>query len=173
MTVPPELESALLELVRHKTWATLGLIEHCRGLPDEHLDASIAGTFGTIRDTLRHLVDSDEGYYQDLTGERLWEELPEEGPVPLDELARRIRELAPRWEGLARAADIQGREIVTKDDGWDVPGGVPLAQAIHHADDHRTHVLTVLGARGLEVPSFSVWRHAIATGTMTRRSASS
>jgi uncharacterized damage-inducible protein DinB len=33
------VDGALLELYRHKTWATLRLIEHCQGLEDEHLDA--------------------------------------------------------------------------------------------------------------------------------------
>jgi uncharacterized damage-inducible protein DinB len=46
------MHAALIELVRHKTWVTLRLIEHCRALDDEHLDASIPGTYGTIRDTL-------------------------------------------------------------------------------------------------------------------------
>jgi uncharacterized damage-inducible protein DinB len=53
------MNDVLLELYRHKTWATLRLIEHCQGLGDEHLDATIPGTFGTIRDTLRHLVNSE------------------------------------------------------------------------------------------------------------------
>ncbi len=32
--------NGLLEMFRHKTWATLRLIEHCQGLEDEHLDAT-------------------------------------------------------------------------------------------------------------------------------------
>jgi uncharacterized damage-inducible protein DinB len=30
------------------------LSEYCQGLPDEHLDATISGTFGTVHETLRH-----------------------------------------------------------------------------------------------------------------------
>ena len=41
--------NALLELFRHKTWATLRLIELCQSLAAEDLDATIPGTFGTIR----------------------------------------------------------------------------------------------------------------------------
>jgi uncharacterized damage-inducible protein DinB len=51
------MNGALLSMYRHKTWATLRLIEHCQGLADDHLDATIPGTYGTIRDTLRHLVE--------------------------------------------------------------------------------------------------------------------
>jgi hypothetical protein len=48
-----------------------------------------------------------------------------------------------------------------------------MAQAIHHGDDHRGHVLSILGALGLEVPELSVWDHAIATGMMRQTEASS
>lgn len=54
---PKTMAGTLLELYRHKTWATLRLIELCQGLADEHLDATIPGTFGTVRETLRHLVE--------------------------------------------------------------------------------------------------------------------
>ena len=79
------MTGTLLELFRHKTWATLRLIEYCQGLADEHLDATIPGTFGTIRETLRHLVGSEEGYFSILTRKRLSDPLPD-GVVKLDEL---------------------------------------------------------------------------------------
>jgi hypothetical protein len=49
---------------------------------------------------------------------------------------------------------------------WRMLRAVPMAQAIHHADDHGTHVLSILGARGLEVPSLSVWGYADSVGLM-------
>jgi uncharacterized damage-inducible protein DinB len=156
------MNGVLLELYRHKTWATLRLIEHCQGLDDEHLDATIPGTFGTIRDTMRHLVRSEEGYFWTVTGERLSEPIAD-GPVPLAELAERIRRLGPRWEALAQDADAASREVTTRD-GWRMRGAVPMAQAIHHADDHRSHVLSILGARGLEVPDLDVWGYAESAG---------
>ncbi len=152
------MNEVLLELYRHKTWATLRLIEHCQSLDDEHLDATIPGTFGTIRDTLRHLVRSEEGYFWTVTRERLSEPLPD-GPVTLEELAERIRRLGPRWEILAQDPDAPSREVTTRD-GWRMPGAVPMAQAIHHADDHRSHILSILGARGLAVPDLDVWSYA-------------
>jgi cyclophilin family peptidyl-prolyl cis-trans isomerase/uncharacterized damage-inducible protein DinB len=158
------MSGALLELYRHKTWATLRLLDHCRGIADEHLDATIPGTYGTIRETLRHLVDSEEGYFRLATGERLSEPLPD-GPAPLDELAERIRRLGPRWEAAAEVADLQAREVKTND-GWRLPASVPMAQAIHHADDHRSHILSIIGARGLEVPELDIWAYAESAGQM-------
>jgi uncharacterized damage-inducible protein DinB len=71
------MNDALLELYRHKTWATLKLIELCQSLDDEYLDATIPGTYGTVRETLRHLVNAEEGYLRQLTLKRFWEPLPE------------------------------------------------------------------------------------------------
>jgi uncharacterized damage-inducible protein DinB len=161
------MAGTLLELYRHKTWATLRLIEYCQGLADEHLDATTPGTFGTIRETLRHLVEAEEGYLGTVTRERSPDPLPD-GSVSLDELARRIRRLGPRWEALAQDPDVASREVTTSD-GWRMPAAVPLAQVIHHADDHRSHVLSILGARGLDVPEpngLDVWGYAEATSLM-------
>lgn len=152
------MNGALLELYRHKTWATLRLIEHCQSLDDEHLDATIPGTYGTVPNTFWHLVEADEDYFSVMTGEPLPEPLPD-APVPLGTLAERIRRLGPRWEVLAQDTDLPST-TVTFPDGVSWPGAVLLAQAIHHAAEHRTHILSILGARGLEVPRLDVWAYA-------------
>ena len=160
------MNDALVELYRHKSWATLTLIEFCEGVGDEVLDASTPGTYGTIRDTLRHLVSAEEGYFARLTGKRLSDPLPD-GPAPLEDLAERIRRLSPHWEELALDSFVAVRKVTTSD-GWRIPGAVVMAQAIHHADDHRTHVLSVLSARGVEGPDLDVWSFADATGEAQR-----
>jgi hypothetical protein len=55
---------------------------------------------------------------------------------------------------------------VTADDGVQMPGAVPMAQAIHHADDHRTQMLSILGSRGLDVPRLDVWAFARSRGLL-------
>lgn len=162
------MNGALLELYRHKTWATLRLIAHCQGLAGEHLDATIPGTYGTVRDTLRHLVDSEEGYLSIVTRQPFHtkeaaaaftrpDQMPD-GPIPLDELAERIRRMGPQWETLAQDPDLPDRQVTTTD-GFRLAAAVPMAQAIHHGDVHRAHVLSILGARGLEVPELDVWEY--------------
>ena len=153
---------ALLELFRHKTWATLALIEFCKDVGDQVLDASTPGTYGSIRDTLTHLVRAEEGYFRRVTDRRLAGPLPD-GPAPLDELATRIRRLGPEWEAVARDAEAAGRDVTT-DDGWRLQAALVIAQAVHHADDHRTHVMSVLGAHGIEGPDLDLWSYADATG---------
>ena len=156
------MSEALVELFGHKTWATLALIEFCQGIGDEVLDATTPGTYGSIRDTLRHLVQSEEGYFRRVTDRRLSEPLPD-GPVALSELAARIRRLGPEWEKAARDESLARRDVTT-DDGWRLKAALVMAQAVHHADDHRTHVMSVLSACGVEGPDLDVWSYADATG---------
>jgi len=151
--------SVLLELLRHKTWATLQLIEFCQGLAPEHLDASIPGAYGTVRETFRHLFSADEGYFRSVTGEDI--PPPPEG-AGLGALADRFREHAKRWETLFQDASLPDKTVYNR---WGSASAVaPMAQSIHHADDHRTHILSILGARGIEVPELDVWAFGAEAG---------
>jgi uncharacterized damage-inducible protein DinB len=164
------MNDALTELFRHKTWATLLLIEALQRMDDEVLDLTTPGTYGTIRATLHHLVAADESYLATATGERPDHPLPA-GEVPLETLAALTRKLGPRWEAVAGDPGIARRELTTGD-GWRTTAAIPIAQAIHHAECHRSHVLSILGAHGLALPGLDigedldVWHHAIAEGLM-------
>ena len=155
--------SALVELFGHKTWATAGLLEFCAKLGDDVLDATTPGTYGSIRDTFHHLVRAEEGYFARITGQRFFKPLERDQHVRLDELAARIKRLGPEWEALANDSAIADR-VVTTDDGWRLKAAIIMAQAVHHADDHRTHILSVLSARGVEGPDLDVWAYAGANG---------
>jgi uncharacterized damage-inducible protein DinB len=156
------MSTTLLELYRHKTWATLQLMEFCGRLGDDQLDASAPGTYGSVRDTLTHLVRAEEGYFWRITDRRLSEPLGK-GGAPLDDLVERIKRLGPEWEKLAVDGEV-GERLVTTPDGWRQKAKIVMAQAIHHADDHRTHVLTVLSVNGIEGPDLDLWSYAQATG---------
>ena len=54
----------------HHVWATLRLMDACSQLSDEQLQTSLPGTYGSILDTMRHLVGSDAGYLNRLSGGR-------------------------------------------------------------------------------------------------------
>jgi uncharacterized damage-inducible protein DinB len=55
------------------------------------------------------------------------------------------------------------------DEVFAVRAGVFLAQALHHANEHRAQVCTILSAGGYEPPDVSAWGYALATGRMTTR----
>jgi hypothetical protein len=91
-----------------------------------------------------------------------------DGPVTLEELAERIRRMGPKWEEIAQDADLPGRDV-TATDGWHMPAAVVMAQTIHHAGDHRTHIMSILGARGLDLPGpndLDAWGYAEDLGLM-------
>ncbi len=150
--------SVLLELLRHKTWATLEVIELCQRLAPEVLDASLPGTYGSIRDTLRHLLRSDAGYFFTVTGENTG--APED--AGLGALADSFKQRAGRWEALFQDPTVTDKDVSTR---WGTCKALaPMAQSIHHADDHRTQVLSILGAQGIEVPDLDVWEWGSRSG---------
>jgi len=53
----------LTTLFSHNLWANLRLLERCAGLTREQLDASLAGTYGSIRDTLQHVATAERSYF--------------------------------------------------------------------------------------------------------------
>ncbi|HKB17417.1 MAG TPA: hypothetical protein VKF28_00160 [Candidatus Dormibacteraeota bacterium] len=76
-----------------------------------------------------------------------------------------------------RSADllIEAAGRITEDDVVDTEYGggrsrlslgVVLIQAMHHGNDHRTHVCSILGAHGLEYGDMDVWAYGEATGGM-------
>jgi hypothetical protein len=105
-----------------------------------------------------------------ITGGQPPHPLPAE-QVPLAALADLTRQLGPRWDALARDPGAPSREVTTRD-GWRTPAAIPMAQAIHHAECHRGHVLSVIGAHGIELSGLDIgedldiWHHGIAAGLM-------
>src|SRR5262245_66028710 len=59
MTTPSEVLRALFE---YHFWATETLIDHLDRLPSGKLDASVPGTYGSMIDTLTHMIDADSRY---------------------------------------------------------------------------------------------------------------
>src|SRR5687768_545812 len=58
----------LHDLAGHNAWATAQVLAFCRGLDGPTLDATVPGTYGTIIETLRHLIDAEASYLFRLTG---------------------------------------------------------------------------------------------------------
>src|SRR4051794_37812597 len=143
MTTP-----GLHDFAGHHAWATKALLTFCQRLDEAGLDATVPGTFGTIIETLRHIVDSEMSYVFRLTG--AWSERPWQAgePVGLDVLVQRASALSTVLEQfLAGDWDDERLGEAYGDDGaFAVRAGVFLTQAIHHANEHRAHVCTIIGA---------------------------
>jgi uncharacterized damage-inducible protein DinB/catechol 2,3-dioxygenase-like lactoylglutathione lyase family enzyme len=165
----------LHDLARHNAWATAQTLAFCQGLDESTLNSTVPGTFGTVIGTLRHLIDSEAWYLFRLTG--VWSAYPwrEDDAVGLDVLAERAATLADTWEQFL-AGDVDSERLgeARGDEGevFAVRAGVFITQAVHHANEHRAQIGTILGALGHEPPDVSAWGYALATGRMRQKTMS-
>ncbi|HEY6570274.1 MAG TPA: DinB family protein [Candidatus Limnocylindrales bacterium] len=148
----------LADAFDHHVWATLRLIDACLPLSDEQLATTVPGTYGSILDTMRHLVGADASYLYLLSDGAVAE--IEEDAFSLAELRPVMEANGPVWSALL-ARDLDPDTVVTRhrDDGTDslAPLGIRLAQVIHHGTDHRSQVCTALTSLGIEPPEIDVW----------------
>ena len=150
---------------RHNAWATIRLIDVCAALTPEQLVTEVPGTYGSIADTLHHLVDSDAWYLTFFRDEGI---TPVEGdkPAALSELRAAMDANGALWlEVLADAPDADRLlEDLDGDTRYLAPIGVRLAQVVHHGTDHRSQVCTALTLLGVEPPKIDVWDYGDASG---------
>jgi uncharacterized damage-inducible protein DinB len=153
--------SMLDDAFGHHVWATLRLIDACAALPPEQLETSVPGTYGSILDTMRHLVGADVAYLALLSRGKV-REIHEEA-MDLAALRAAMEANGPVWATLV-AGDLDPDEVVTRhrSDGssGSAPIGIRIAQVLHHGTDHRSQVCTALTALGTEPPAIDAWDFA-------------
>ena len=157
----------LVDGFRHLVWATLALIDACLELSPDDLDTNVPGTFGSIIDTMRHLVDADVSYQWVLSGKRT--PRIDSDNLSLGELRSTMEAVGSEWTRLL-AGDLDPAGIVTRDrdDGSQsrAPLTIRLAQAVHHGTDHRSQICTALTSLGIEPPEIDVWAFAANEGRL-------
>lgn len=151
------MTSIQVKLFEHNRWANLRAVEVCAVLPDTHLDVSVAGTAGSVRDTLMHIAGAEQRYVMRLSGrqptygerdgwpgtDRLGRVLGESGQLLVDLSARADPEEVLEGEYQGRRARL--------------PVAIVYLQAINHATEHRSQIATILSQQGIEPPDFSGW----------------
>src|SRR5207302_4039633 len=142
----------VLGLFRRNAWATRELLSFCQGLPPQMTAAPASDVYGSIDSLFNHLLAAEGRYLRHVTGELPEPAADEKEPRPLAELAEAAEAAAQRWEALLREDhDFETpRERRRGEQVIRMPDWVPSVQAIHHGDDHRTQVNTLLGRRGVE-----------------------
>jgi len=150
------------DLFRYHEWATLQLIDHCATLDEDQLSATAAGTRGSIIDTFRHIVGADQRY-QRRFGVTVDPVVDEKGGASLDALRSAVSRQAGVWLSIIdRLQDFDITIPAQPENEWPVAPGsqdLLLVQAIHHGNDHRTHICTILGSAGLQVPDVDGWSY--------------
>lgn len=150
----------LTTLFSHHLWANLRLLERCAKLTSEELDATVSGAFGSIHDTLQHIVRSEQSYFSRIsTGQPHWQ--PDDAlPLTIEEMMESVRTTGL---GLIEwAPTVEGDDTVEVD--WegtprDVPKTIILTQVINHATEHRAQIMAILTQLGIESPDLQSWQY--------------
>lgn len=158
------MSEALLDPFRHDAWATRELLTVCRPLTDEQLEATTTGTYGGIRATLHHLIES-EAYYLGLLGGSSpgWYREDPEPPPAMEELQHRAADMAERWEAFLASGPIDPAKPVAHSD-FETDAGVLIAQVLNHGNEHRAQIFTVLATLDVEHPELDGWAYGEAQG---------
>jgi uncharacterized damage-inducible protein DinB len=150
----------LTTLFSHHLWANLRLLERCAELTPEQRDATAIGAYGSIHDTLQHIVTSEQSYFSRIsTGKRY--DRPEDAlPMTITEMVDSVRTTG---SGLIEwAPKVQAGDTVQIDwDGTprDVPKSIILTQVINHATEHRAQIMVMLTQLGIEPPDLQSWSY--------------
>jgi uncharacterized damage-inducible protein DinB len=159
-------DSLLDDAFAHHVWATTRLIDACLQLNPEQLETAVPGTYGSIIETMRHLVGGDSDYLSIMTGDRA--HLVDADQMDLPALRGAMVSDGILWSELL-AKDLNPDAMVhevDEDDGYerDATIGVRLAQALHHGTDHRSQICTALTALGVDPPGIDVWNFGVQAG---------
>ena len=155
------MRDIFVELYKHHLWANEKILEVCEGLPEQALDATVPGTYGSIRDTLVHLFAAEGRYLGAMTGQEEYAASLKEGSFPgIPVLKERGR--ASGEQLLTLAERVASNDTIGVDRGgqhYEIPISIFFAQAINHGTDHRAHICTVLTQQGIEPPNLDVWTY--------------
>ena len=151
-------ESTFLEFILYNNWANQQVLQACQKLSEEQLAAVIPGAYGTIRDTLEHLIRSEVYYLTLLTGS---------SPQPLFKWGTRpgFAEMAAYAAQIGDAlADMtqhtRPTDPVAEEDQGNIFHYQALAvfiQVINHGIEHRTNITSMLNQNQLSPPDVDGW----------------
>ena len=149
-------------LIDYNSWANRGLLQFLAALPPGTLDATAAGVYGTIRETLLHQLSSELNYYHRLASAPPVETPPRPESPGLAFIQRLADESAANLAGLVDRLPGPGRMMETSD-GMRAAATI-VTQLFMHGCEHRAHIGTILGANGIEPPDLDSWAYGIFAG---------
>lgn len=159
--------SVLTTLFHHNAWANLTLLDFCERLSDAQLDGTAIGGFGSIRDTLVHIVGAEVSYVKRVNGKLPAKPLLR-GQFPGFDVLKE----AARWasdELLQLALSARADTIVQErrqQQRIEYTLASLMVQAITHSTEHRTQIATIITQLGVEPPDMSGWKYMEESGEL-------
>ena len=152
--------SLLPTLYRHHKWANLTLIDHLAGMTPEDLARRAPGGFGTIHETLFHMVANEARFIESFDGATIeLQPMPSELPS-----CGALREMAARQgDRLIQLAETQTEDSQVSGtfngQPYTMPAFLPLFQSYHHGVEHRTNITSILATYDLPTPNLDLWSY--------------
>ena len=151
---------SLTTLFSHNLWANLRLLEVCAELSHEQLEATITGTFGSIQDTLQHIVLAEKSYFSRVSTGQPYRRPEGAPPLTIAEMIESVRATGSGF--IEWAPKVQAADTVQID--WEgtpraVPKTIILTQVINHATEHRAQIMAILTELGLQPPDLDSWTY--------------
>jgi uncharacterized damage-inducible protein DinB len=151
-------DSMVVDFLQYNRWANLQLIDLCASLTNEQLATGAAGVYGSIYDTLRHIIRAEAGYYKRLTG------TPLQPPFNWEQ-NHSLLEMRPYAEQVSSALVDAARQVQSSDLidlVWDeqkyrFKAVALLIQVVNHGVEHRTNITTILAQLGIASPQIDGW----------------
>jgi uncharacterized damage-inducible protein DinB len=163
------MNEALRDMFRHNAWATTTAIEACEALSEEQLAATLGGTFGEPKETLKHILGA-ESFYRSLFGlpQDYWSEWTSRiDALPIPDLVPWSTKLGEAWDELL-AGQIDENQVFERkrSDGTvsHFRAGALITQAIHHGNVHREQICAIITSLGLAAPDLSAYAFERARG---------
>jgi uncharacterized damage-inducible protein DinB len=155
-----------IEAFRYHKWANLHLLRACAELTPEQLEMTSPGTYGSVAATFLHLLGGEQRYIRRFTGAepQISERHEFPGIAALIGLAERSADELIEIAGRSKPDDQL--DSTYDERRYQMRSGVVLLQALHHGNDHRTHICTILGAHDIPYGDMDVWAYGEATGSM-------
>jgi uncharacterized damage-inducible protein DinB len=141
-------------------WANLRLLERCAKLSGEQLDASIPGAYGSIQDTLQHIVLSEQSYFSRISTGQLLRRPPDIQPLTIEEMVESMRTTGLgfiEWAPKVGASDTV--QLDWQGTPREVPKAIILTQVINHATEHRAQIMAIMTQLGIEPPDLQSWSY--------------
>jgi uncharacterized damage-inducible protein DinB len=145
------------DLYRYNSWANRRIVSLCDDLPNPQLDEPRAMGFGSLRNTVFHILAAEEIWLERWTGVP-WRPFPMEAAgLSIGEMARRLdrvatdrqslidRERPDRWQRVCEYKDSKGNTYRNPLDGL-------LLHVANHGTYHRAQALNYLKRLGRTVP---------------------
>lgn len=148
------------EFIRYNKWANRRVMQACQDLSEQQLETPIPGGYGTILETLQHIVEAEAFYVDILTGDRPRSPYPSDVGPTLHDLMEYSLLVGEALTDAAKRIRAEDRVLEERQDGEVTYQALGLfIQIINHGIEHRTNITTVLNQGLMEPPDVDGWAY--------------